>query len=328
MLLFFRTNTILNYVALFIFTALIRCTVFWLHPHAELSINAPLAQFIFTDSGIVHWSLLANYLVTSLLIFLQALWLNLITTRHNFLPSYSTIPGLLFVTINSMYPEQMILTPQLFSNFFILILFQRLCYLYEAPRPLYLALEAGFYLGLALLFNYNLIFYLFFIIVAVITMTSFNLRFITVSIIGLFLPLYFTTIFFYLANRLNDFTILVKDSFSGSLFHFGNIRFELLYPWIFIVLLVIISVLRIQNRLFSNSVKTRRILIMNTVLLFISLPVVFSEAKNSIFNLTYFSIPTAIVIAHYFSDSGRLRLKNILFLILFIISVGFSFFVK
>lgn len=325
MLVFFRNNNILTYAALLVYTAILRLSPYFLHPSFDIHINAPLSQFIFQDLGMQHISPTLNYLLASLLLFIQAFWLNYISSQHNFMPSYSTIPALLFITINSIYPQQMLLNPQLLSNTFLILLFQRLCYLYESPRPLYLALEAGFYLGTAMLFNYDLITYLIFIIAAVITMTSFNLRFITVSLIGLILPIYFITVFFYLMNRLNDFIAFVKNSFENGFINVGNFPVKMLYPWAFIIFLSIIGLLKIQARFLGNNVKTRRILIMSFLMLILSLPVLFIQMKNLILNLIYLSVPVSIAIAYFLSENYRTRLKEFLFFILLALSISYSY---
>src|ERR1041384_8297882 len=90
-------------VALFIVTALLRLTPYFIHINPELNINAPLAQFLFKWILGFEKSYYFSITAASILVFIQALQLNYITSRHGILYKDTMLPGLLYVIINSLY---------------------------------------------------------------------------------------------------------------------------------------------------------------------------------------------------------------------------------
>ncbi len=301
-------------MALFIVTVGLRLVPFFHFHPIELSINAPLAQFFFN-----YWKILGpvsniDFIVATLVIYFQSLQVNYITTQHGVLHKDSMLPALLFATLNSIYPEQMVVSPQIIANTFLLIIIQRLFYLYESKKPLYLVLDAGMYLGIAILFNYDVINYLPFILISVVALTSFNISYLIVALIGIIIPLYFTTALFYLSNHLNDFMAFVEQSFTKSYFTKLTIDPIVAIPWFVMLVLLLFTGIKIQSNFYKNNVKTRRILLTLGLLLLFSILIVPLEEKNFIFNLIYLSTPTSMVVAYFFLSSKRFYLKEILYL--------------
>ncbi|MCX6186000.1 MAG: hypothetical protein NTU43_03245 [Bacteroidetes bacterium] len=301
-------------MALFIVTVGLRLVPFFHFHPIELSINAPLAQFFFN-----YWKILGpvsniDFIVATLVIYFQSLQVNYITTQHGVLHKDSMLPALLFATLNSIYPEQMVVSPQIIANTFLLIIIQRLFYLYESKKPLYLVLDAGMYLGIAILFNYDVINYLPFILISVVALTSFNISYLIVALIGIIIPLYFTTALFYLSNHLNDFMAFVEQSFTKSYFTKLTIDPIVAIPWFVMLVLLLFTGITIQSNFYKNNVKTRRILLTLGLLLLFSILIVPLEEKNFIFNLIYLSTPTSMVVAYFFLSSKRFYLKEILYL--------------
>ena len=314
MLNIFRSNNIFSIVALFLVTIGIRLFPYFSFQPIELSINAPLAQFFFN-----YWKLLGptsntDFVVATLVIYLQSLQINYITTQHSVLHKDSMLPALMYVTLNSIYPEQMVLSPQMLANTFLLLILQRLFYLYESSKPLYLVLDAGMYLGLAILFNYDIINYLPFILISVVAMTSFNIKYLMVALIGIIVPIYFTTAFFYLSNHLNDFMAFVELSFTKTYFIKIAIDPITAIPWFVMLGLLLYTAFVIQSNFYKNNVKTRRVLLTLGLLLLFSLLIVPLEDKNFIFNLIYLSTPTSMLVAYFFLSSKRFYLKEIFYL--------------
>jgi hypothetical protein len=121
-------------------------SIIQLRPYGYIQ-TAPLARIIFPFMQDLSNHLLWSYIISAVLIFLQALLINYIVTQHGILYKDTLLPGLFFVILNSFYPQQAELTPQLISTTFIILLFQRLCFLYESPNPLLIVFDAGMYLG-------------------------------------------------------------------------------------------------------------------------------------------------------------------------------------
>ncbi|MES2561083.1 MAG: DUF6427 family protein [Bacteroidota bacterium] len=316
MLNLFRQNTALSALLLVLLALALKLPVFfWPHPYTFIQ-TAPLANTVFTFLQTFPNYLFLSYLIAALLLITQALFLNYIVVQHGILYRDTFLPGLFFILINSLYPQQAELTPQLISNTFIILMFQRLCFLYESSNPLLIVLDAGMYLGLALLFNYDVAVFLPFILISVVIFTSFNFRYLILSVLGITLPLYFAAVVFYLNNNLASVVEFTKHSLERTLLTsvFGG--YDLLIPAGILIPLLVISAVNLQLNFFRNKVKTRRIL-QSVALLFVfgALGLII-ENTNFIYALFYLSIPLSIVIAYYFISDKRSILKEILFFVL------------
>lgn len=255
-----------------------------------------------------------NEVLAILLLIIQALMINYISSSHEVLYKNTVLPGLFFVLLNSIYPEQLQLTPQLISNTFLILLFNRLCYLYESSQPLFLVFDAGMLLGVGLLFDYDLIIYLPFILISVLYMTSFNLRYWMVAILGIVVPSYFLGVLFYLTNHLNDFLVSFEYSVRKSYFNPIGITFKESLIWILIIPAFVFSTIELQANFLRNKVKSRRIQLIILVLLLFGIISVLAENQGYIFGLSFLAVSLSYLLANYFVRSSRKWLKEMLFL--------------
>jgi hypothetical protein len=287
--------------------------------------TAPLPRLFFpyltSLPNHIFWSLI----ISGALVCIQALVINYIMSRHGVLYKDTALPGLFFVVLNSLYPEQMQLTPQLISNTFLILLFQRLCYLYESTNPLLIVLDAGMYLGLGILFNYDLSVFLPFILVSVVIFTSFNLRYLAVSVLGILIPLYFTAVIFYLTDNLGELLYYVKLSFQKSLLNPIAASVDMIAPLVPLIPVLLVSAFELQRNYFRNKVKTRRIWQCIALMVGFGVLGLFIDNTNFLYAFAYLSVPLCMVIAYYFISTRRLLLKEVLFLALIGLSLYYQF---
>lgn len=327
MLNLFRNNSIFAFVFLIVFTVLIRLMPFLRIIPIDLNINAPLAQFIFNWVSTFEDYYFFSAVSASFLVLLQAWMVNHLVVKNTILMKDSFLPALLFVLINSFYPQQMFLSPQLIANLFIILMFQRLCNLYESEKPLYIVLDSGLYLGMAVLFNYDTLIYLPFILISVILMTYFNIRFILASFFGLILPIYLLGVLFFMMDNLNDLIIIINNSLNRNYLNSISINWNKIIPWFLITIIVFASGISLQLNYFKNKVKTRRILITLVLYIVISVLLTLIEDHNVVFAICYLSVPVSIIMANYFMSKKLVILKEILFLSLVITAVIFQYFI-
>ena len=293
--------------------ALLRLPVLLHAPSYEFIVNAPFSGFLFNFLKTVPDTWLWSYALAGALVVVQGYMLNYTVSKHDILYKDTFLPGLFYVLICSLFPEQLQLTPQLISNTFLVMVFQRMCYIYESDNPLLMVFDAGMYLGMGIMFNYDLFVFLPFILAGVVIFTSFNLRFIIISLLGILLPLYFTAVFFYLTNRLEEVLQMVKAGFVSFGYLPAISDFKVLAPWLIIFPVALIGAFNLQQNFFRNKVKTRRITQS------IGLPFVFGvlslfiENSNMLYAFFYMDIALAIVLAYYFISTKRFILKEIIF---------------
>ncbi len=327
MLNLFRNNSIFALLFLIVFTVLIRISPFLITLPIDLNINAPLAQILFewitTFEDYYYFSVVS----ASFFVVLQAWLLNHLVVKHSILRKDSFLPALFFVLLNSFYKEQLFLNPQLIANLFIILMFERLCNLYESEKPLYVVLDSGLFLGLAILFNYDTLIYLPLILISVVIITYFNIRFLLASIFGILLPIYLVGVVFYMFDSLNDLLIIIEISVKRNYINQITFNWIKLLPWFLITGITLVSAVLLQAEYFKSKVKTRRIIFTVVIFIIISVLIILIENHNLVYAVCYLSIPLSIIIANYFMNKRFVILKEILFLLLVSACVLYQYFI-
>jgi hypothetical protein len=323
----FRNNSIFALLFLIVFTVLIRISPFLITLPIDLNINAPLAQILFewitTFEDYYYFSVVS----ASFFVVLQAWLLNHLVVKHSILRKDSFLPALFFVLLNSFYKEQLFLNPQLIANLFIILMFERLCNLYESEKPLYVVLDSGLFLGLAILFNYDTLIYLPLILISVVIITYFNIRFLLASIFGILLPIYLVGVVFYMFDSLNDLLIIIEISVKRNYINQITFNWIKLLPWFLITGITLVSAVLLQAEYFKSKVKTRRIIFTVVIFIIISVLIILIENHNLVYAVCYLSIPLSIIIANYFMNKRFVILKEILFLLLVSACVLYQYFI-
>ncbi len=327
MLNLFRNNSIFALLFLIVFTVLIRISPFLITLPIDLNINAPLAQILFewitTFEDYYYFSVVS----ASFFVVLQAWLLNHLVVKHSILRKDSFLPALFFVLLNSFYKEQLFLNPQLIANLFIILMFERLCNLYESEKPLYVVLDSGLFLGLAILFNYDTLIYLPLILISVVIITYFNIRFLLASIFGILLPIYLVGVVFYMFDSLNDLLIIIEISVKRNYINQITFNWIKLLPWFLITGITLVSAVLLQAEYFKSKVKTRRIIFTVVIFIIISVLIILIENHNLVYAVCYLSIPLSIIIANYFMNKRFVIIKEILFLLLVSACVLYQYFI-
>jgi hypothetical protein len=283
--------------------------------HVQANINTPLAQLLF------HWLnnnpvFVGNqFLLSGILLFFFSFLLNYISTDHSILYKDSYLPGLFFVILNSIYPEQLSLSPQMLANTFFLLMLYRLCYLYESPSPILLVFDSGVLLGIGLQFNYDLLIYLPFIFLSISTMTSFNFRYLLVAIFGIIVPAYFLGVIFYLTDQLGPFIQSFEYSLQKSYFNTPYIPIQKMTTWLSLIPAFLFSLVHLQSNFFRNRVKTRRIQLTIGILFVFGILSLYAENQSYIYAIPFISSALALELATFFISHKRFWLKEFLFLI-------------
>ncbi len=317
MLNLFRTNTLSALIAFLVFSILIRLTGFIIDIPLYIQSPTPAAQFVLNwmhQYAPLGWQ---SALVAALLVILQAFFINFISNSQQVIFKDSVLPGLFFVLLNSIYAPQQLLTPQLIANTFLILLVFRLCFLYESPNPIFPVIDAGILLGLGLLFDPDLILYLPFILLSIIYMTKFNVRYLLVAILSIGVPLYFLAAFLYVNGSISNLLEALYYTIDKSYFKSLGITLEKGYIWFVILPILTFSALQIQTNFFRNKVKTRRLQLMIIIMVPFGFLSLLAGDYGFELALPYLSIPLSFLMANYFVRTSWKWIKEIsLFLIL------------
>ncbi|MFN9520475.1 MAG: DUF6427 family protein [Bacteroidota bacterium] len=319
MLKIFRNHTVFTGALVVLVGVLLRLPSM-LNPNAyTVPAAGPLADLLFMQ--INQLSVSALYYMATAVILIQALVVNYITVRHEVLYKHTYLPALMFVVLNSAFPEQMHLTPQLLANTSVILLMLRICYLYDAPNPLLPMLDAGIYLGIAMLFDYNLLIYLPFIIISVVLFTKFSLRYILVALLGICIPIYFTATIFYLFNQHEVLWDALQKSLNAIVIKQVQYNYEHIPFWLIVSFISTVGAIQLQQNYFRNKVKTRRVLQTFAALFAFSVVGLLIENTNVLYATCYTSIPLSVVTGYYFISDKKSWFRELLFFILVLLSV-------
>jgi hypothetical protein len=291
-------------------------------PVYDIPPAGPLADLLFVQ--LKQLPAYTYHSIATAVLLMQALLLNYITVRHDVLYKHTYLPALMYVVLNSAFPEQMLLTPQLLANTFILLLMLRICYLYDAPNPLLPMLDAGIYLGMAILFDYNLLIYLPFIIISVILFTKFSLRYILVALLGIFIPLYFTSTIFYLINQIDLLWEALDKSINAIVIKQVDFNYEHIPFWVIVGFVAVAGTVQLQQNYFRNKVKTRRALQSFAALFGFSVIGLLIENTNLLYATCYMSIPVSVVGGYYFISEKKPWFRELLFVSLLLLSLFYN----
>src|SRR5688572_5741574 len=118
----FKSQEPLNIIFLLVIAFALRLPYLLLNtdPIPVFNYNEPFSIFLFEDLGVLWTNKTWNVLVTTLLIFVQALWLNKIVFDFSLLYKNSYLPALLYVIITSLFPTFLTLDGAIISIFFLL----------------------------------------------------------------------------------------------------------------------------------------------------------------------------------------------------------------
>jgi hypothetical protein len=323
MLNLFRQNTVLSAIATVVLALLLRTPMFFQYPEIQVQGAGPVSVLFFKLIQKTANPLQLSFIIATAIIVFQSLLLNYIVNKHEVLYKFTFLPGTVFLVASSLFPEQMQLSPQLLANTFLMLMLLRMFYLYESQQPIYLVFDAGMLLGIALLFHVEMIMLLPFILISVIIFTSFNIRYIIIALLGIFIPAYFIGTYFYVTDRLDMFQNLFIDAFQQLDIQITISNYYAFVPLGILLIPVVLGYIGLSQNYFQNKVKTRRI--HQSILLLTAFGVLLLLAENTNYTqaLYFLNIPLAIAAGYYFLGIKRFWFKEMLFWSLIICSLLF-----
>lgn len=318
MLKIFQQTNLFSAAILLLLLIILRLFAFTSDYLPDISASAPLANLLFARLKNLENYHLISIMAAASFIYIQALFVNYMGSSHNILYKHSYLPSLFYVILNSIYKEQLYLSPQIISNTFFIIMVFRLCSLYENNKPILLILDCGMLLGIAILFNYDAIVFLPFILLSVVSITNFNLRYVFAAVLGILIPIYFATVLFFLFNNIQLFKQSVINSFSNVSLKAIDIGYLKNIPLFVIIPVFFISLIKLQFNFFKNNVKTRRLLFMMGLLAVFGSIMLFLDNISYVYATCYISVAISFAMAYFFLTTKRLIFKEILIWLLII----------
>ncbi len=202
MLQLFRNNSPFTVIILFIFTLLVKFQVL-LHPVAPLPVEGHfLYNYILGGLNLILRSEgFAYTMLAIIIIFIQALYLKGIATRHKLFQRSTYIPAFVFLLVTSIYTPFNYFGETLLVNWFLLGAMDIMFDFTQTTQPRKLIFNASFFLSMAALFQFTMLAYFFLLLVGMVMFRSFNLGEWSVALMGYFTPPYFLACILFLLDR-------------------------------------------------------------------------------------------------------------------------------
>jgi len=317
-LLLFRTNHPIYLILLPIFAMIFWGPAFFMTPE-EMS---PL-----TD-GMIHMGfenrtagLICGWLVS----ILSAMLLNQVVNEREFFRPGSYLPGLMFVLLMVTTTNALIFSSLHIAHLFTILALRRCMSIYGKQKYQQEAFDAGFFIGIAALFNYYHVLLIVALLLCLLLIVRINLRVVLVSVYGVVTPWLFILTLFY---------VIGYQPFTGELNlnlkpHIPTFTFDR-KGWWFIAIFGLVVLSSLFHYLYSFQRSTLKMKAeKRVVMIFLiiqTLSLAFSGLySNGLFLLPFIAVPLSIFLSFYFFNSYIKWVADLTFLAWLGI-VGYNFY--
>lgn len=270
---------------------------------------------------------LTTFLISTSIVLVTALLLNKIAIRHEILFKSNYLPAYFYLLLTSINTVHFVSFEILINNLILILVLDRIFRLYKANLAYDNIFIAAFLTGLCT--GLNIYFSVFFILLLIGTLyfRTFKFREFFTAILGFFIPVYLIAICSY----------LIQDHWYYSTIEWNkiyvpsNLSSLLLSVLPVITVIIFLSLLRLANNYWRNTIKSRRITQIIIIYLVLGILLCFTNDLFVYGDITHLFIPFSIILAYYFTiQNGRFKVKEIinLFLLLCIFIFQFMPFVK
>jgi hypothetical protein len=302
MLQLFRTNAPIAAIFLLIYTFIIRLHHFILPTDWQ-----PGTSNFFSDI-IYNWvgtnGALPN-IIALLLVFFQAFILNEIVANYKMRRTATYLPGLAYVLVASAIPQFLELHPLHFANTFTILAINQLFQSYRKYEAASELFNIGFFLAVGSLFYFSINILLFFSIMGLIIIRSFNLREFLIIILGFAVPFLLVGSYLFWQDRFVEFqNIWINFYFFDLQITWNTVTYIEIGLVAFIGLL---SLINFQAFYHKTNIQVQKYVNMIYWAMFIALGSFVYQENITTGHLLIFAPPLAI-----FLGFSLLKIKNVI----------------
>jgi hypothetical protein len=152
--------------------------------------------YVLFKNGAFAYTLLAIFLV-----FIQALYLKSIATRHKLFPRYTYIPAFVYLLLTTISAHFNYFNETIILNWFLLGAMDIMFSFTQTNYPRKQIFNVSFLLSMAALFQFTALAYFFLLLVGMVLFRSFNVGEWSVALMGYITPFYFLACILFLFDR-------------------------------------------------------------------------------------------------------------------------------
>lgn len=242
-----------------------------------------------------------------LLVFIQALIFNKLCIDHDVLYSHSYLPAYMFMLLNSVFPENLLLNPLMVVNFFTLFALASVFRLYQSQQSSVILFYTSLFFGMAALLIPVMYLGILFVVMATMTFKNINVRDSIAIVSGFLLPVLVLWAVLYL---LGIQYVFPRISYDISL-KFSSNPYELV-ALLGIAAVSIAGLMKSGINYSKNNIKTRRISTVMMLSLFFALAVVLIRFTEYRFYFQILTYSLSVQVAYFMLGSKGRRWKELL----------------
>jgi len=311
----FRSKYFGQYIALLFFTILLR-------------IDAILAPGLFADNraglllepfaGLMNNFGTTTAIVFTILVLIQAYFLNQILENNRLTPLNQLLPAILYILMMSSGVVLLLPNSLVIVNLIMILLLNTIFSMYGDQSPKSRAFDAGLMVGLASLFYFPAIWFLAFIWFCLLIFQNFSLRNFIITIIGVAIPIIFAGFYFFWTDQFFPKFSIFLTGFSA----FKPAEFKMdVYVWVIwslFALLFFAGFSEVSRRVMANAIEVRRkfrVLVFFFLTAMLTAPFAGADLK---FHLMLALIPLAALLSAYLSQTKKLLVPEIIITLILI----------
>ncbi len=261
--------------------------------------NEPFSSFIFGKYSSIWANKIPNVLLTTLIYYIQGLWLNKIVNDFSLLFKNTHLPSLLYVIITGLFPTFFTLDAAIIIIFLQLLVFIRLFNLYKNQQITIMVFDLGVLVSVASLFYFPAIAWITLVWLALLIFRPFVWREWISSILGMIIPYVFVAFYYFWMNRWNDFMLLLqplKNYWQINIFP-KNSDYLPLLP---MVLILMVSFNKLRENFYKNVVQVRKAQQLLIFSIIITAASFYIKPSFSINHFVLLAAPITVFLSYYF----------------------------
>lgn len=231
----------------------------------------------------------------------QAFLLNKIVNQNDIISKTTFLPALLYTLLMSYHPAGLTIHPSLIANTFIILIINNLFVSNDNPDHYPSILSIGFYLSIASLFWFPVVFIIPLLIISIFIISAKPFREFIIFLSGIILPYYFLAFSYFMSNDLRD----ISHSYVQVFWNFFDFAFQI-SPFEYAALglfaiVFLLSMVKVFGVLFEMVIATRRKLLF-LIFLLAGLTIGVGFSSNPIVDGLMIIFPVCtIIVSKYFS---------------------------
>jgi Family of unknown function (DUF6427) len=270
-------------------------------------------------------SLLGKYpflltLISSILIFCEALILNFIAEKNEIIKTTTYLPALAYIILMSLQPEMFSLHPIILSNFFILLALHKLMQTHRKESAYSEAFDAGFFISIASLFYTPSLLFIFIIWIGLLIIRPFIWREWVLSFTGILIPWIYLAFFYFWVDKPDAIGNMLYTTVTSTNKSLLTISFSVSEGAQIMVLLIALffSAGRFLHDFNTGSVRLRNNLLLLFYFFILSFISIVLAPHYSISYLSFLAIPFSLFFSAYLLFTKKEWQAEVLFLLLII----------